>query len=87
MQFSEHYINQRIATRGITLEQATEVVNNPVRTLIQEDGRTRYWGYVADLGHYIRVVVEPDGETILTTFVDSRFQPIEEGTGNGSGQL
>ena len=74
-------------TRGITLEQATSVVENPVQTIVQDDGRTRYWGYVAELGHYIRVVVEPDGETILTTFVDSKFQPVEEGSGNGTGQL
>ena len=87
MQFSEHYINQRMETRGITLEQAEAVVNNPIRTLAQDDGRTRYWGYVAALGHYIRVVVESDGETILTTFIDSRFQPLEEGNSNGSGQL
>ena len=79
MQFSEHYISQRMETRGITLDQVTSVVNNPVRTVSQEDGRTRYWGYVAELGHYIRVIVEPDGETILTTFIDSRFQPVEEG--------
>lgn len=87
MRFSEHYISQRMETRGITLDQAISVVNNPVRTIVQDDSRTRYWGYVAELGHYIRVVVEPDGETILTTFIDSRFQPAEEGSGNGTGEL
>lgn len=87
MRFSEHYISQRMEARGITLEQATSVVDNPVRSVVQGDGRIRYWGYVAELGHYIRVVVEPDGETILTTFIDSRFQPIEGGSGNGAGEL
>ena len=87
MQFSEHYISQRFHDRGITLEQAMSVVNNPSRVVLQEDGRTRYWGYVSELEHYIRVVVEPDGETILTAFIDSRFQPIEGGTTNGTGQL
>ncbi len=84
MRFSEHYINGRMAARGITLKQATAVVQNPVRSQLQEDGRTRYWGYVSELAHYLRVVVEPDGETIVTVFIDSGFQPYVGGTANGS---
>ena len=60
--------------RGISLEQAVFVVDNPAHIQLQDNGRTRYWGQVAGFSHYIRVVVEPDGETILTTFVDSGFQ-------------
>lgn len=74
MRFSEHYINFRMEDRGITLEQAARVVSHPTRVLFQEDGRTRYWGYVNELGRYIRVVVEADDQTIVTVFVDSRFQ-------------
>lgn len=84
MRFSEHYIHGRMTDRGITLEQATAVVQNPVRNQLQEDGRTRYWGYVPELAHYIRVVVEPDGETIVTVFIDSGFQPQVGGTTNGA---
>ena len=73
MKFSEHYINLRMENRGITLGQATRVVDNPVHILTQEDGRTRYWGYVNELNRYIRVVVDADGETIVTAFIDSRF--------------
>lgn len=33
---------------------------------LQENGRTAYWGYVAERDHYLKVIVEPDGEEITT---------------------
>ena len=78
MHFSEHYVIFRQAARRITLAQAEEAVNNPAETELQPDGRVRYWGYVPELNHYIRVVVDLDGETIITTHIDSRFRPREE---------
>ena len=75
MRFSQYYLNQRLAIRGISLEQATEVVHNAVHRETQYDGRVQYWGYLAEFRHYVRVVVDPDGETIITAFVDSRFRP------------
>ena len=75
MKFSEYYINRRMPTRRITLAPAIDVVNNPVHILQQDDGRTRYWGFVAEFQRYIRVVVDRDGITIITAFVDSNFRP------------
>ena len=46
MRFSEHYLSNRFAIRGITLEQAVWAVNNAVTFFNQDDGRTRYWGFV-----------------------------------------
>jgi hypothetical protein len=37
-------------------------------------GRTRFWGWVEELGHYIRVVVLADGETLHTAMIDSNFK-------------
>ena len=74
MRFSVHYARDRFM-RPISLDQAIWVVNNPVRVQVQDDGRTRYWAYLEELGHYIRVVVDFDGETIITTFIDGRFHP------------
>ncbi|QJE72255.1 hypothetical protein HHL28_03295 [Aerophototrophica crusticola] len=47
----------------------------PTRTLRQEDGRVRYWGWVEREGRWLRVVVEPDGETVLNAFWDRGFKP------------
>ena len=74
MRFSEHYVIFRQAARRITLDQAEEAVNHPAGMEMQPDGRMRYWGYVPELNHYIRVVVDLDGETIITTHIDSRFR-------------
>jgi hypothetical protein len=75
VRFSEHYLSNRFAIRGITLEQAVWAVNNAVTFFNQDDGRTRYWGFVPQLDRHLRVVVDLDGETIITTFIDSRFSP------------
>ena len=75
MKFTDYYINHRLPIRGITLEQAVEAITNSVGSQVQSDGRTRYWGWVAALQQYIRVVVDPDGDTIITAFIDSNFRP------------
>ena len=35
MKFSEHYIRKRFLIRGITLDQAMQVVENPVREALR----------------------------------------------------
>jgi hypothetical protein len=40
------------------------VLNNSSYTEIQANGRIRYWAFETELGKYLRVVTEPDGETI-----------------------
>lgn len=74
MRFSVHYSGYR-SHRAISLDQAIGVVNNPVWVQIQDDGRTRYWAYLPEHRHFVRVVVEDDGETIVTAFIDSNFRP------------
>lgn len=37
-------------------------------------GRRRCWGWVAELGHYVRVVTLEDGETLHTAMIDSSFK-------------
>jgi hypothetical protein len=64
-----------MAIRGIALGQAVDAVDNPVRVVEQADGRTRYWGFSIELQHFIRVVVDRDGITIVTAFIDSNFRP------------
>lgn len=51
------------------------VLNNSSHTEIQANGRIRHWAFVAELGKYLRVVTEPDGETIHNAFPDRSFKP------------
>jgi len=42
---------------------------------VQEGGRFRRWAYLEKLEHWVRVIVEPDGETGHNAFTDSGFEP------------
>lgn len=35
----------------------------------------RYWAFIEEVDKYLRVVVEPDGETVHNAFFDRRFRP------------
>jgi hypothetical protein len=49
-------------------------LHNPVRTETQPNGRIRYWAFITELGKYLRVVTEPDGETLHNAFPDRGFK-------------
>lgn len=51
------------------------VLGHPVRTEVQANGRIRRWAYIVEAGKYLRVVTEPDGETVHNAFFDRRFSP------------
>ena len=51
------------------------VLANPVCTVVQANGRIRLWALIPELGKYLRVVTEPDGETVHNAFLDRRFRP------------
>ena len=51
------------------------VLNNPIRTEVQANGRIRHWALIPGLGKYLRVVTQPDGETVHNAFLDRRFRP------------
>jgi len=59
----------------LKMEWIEHVLKNPIRTEVQPNGRIRYWGYVAERDKYLRVVTEPDGETVHNAFFDRRFKP------------
>lgn len=56
-------------------EWCERVMQAPVRTERQPDGRFRYWGFITELGKYLRVVTLDDGETVHNAFPDRRFRP------------
>lgn len=50
------------------------VLENPVDKKIQSNGRIRFWAFVPELGKFLRVITEPDGETVHNAFPDRRFR-------------
>lgn len=69
LQLTDYFRNNVLPKRAyIRLEWCAAALTNPVRREVQpEDGRVRYWIYVAELGKYLRVVTLEDGVTIYHT--------------------
>jgi len=66
--FSEVVMPKR---RYLTFSLIEKVVASPEVRLVQSDGRIRLWARMAELGgQALRVVLLPDGETVLKPFID-----------------
>jgi hypothetical protein len=51
------------------------VLAAPLRTQTQADGRIRHWARIPEFGNRaLRVVTEPDGETMHNAFFDRDFK-------------
>jgi hypothetical protein len=51
------------------------VIESPIRRIVQEDGRIRVWGKIAEAeGRFLRVVLLEDGVTVHNAFFDRRFK-------------
>jgi len=65
----------------LDLAQCAEVVAKPLRRIVQDDGRVRFWGRVIDTrdktSRILRVVTLDDGETIHNAFFDRDFREQE----------
>jgi len=58
------------------MEWIQQAVEQPVRDVIQQDGRIRRWAPIAEMqGRYLRVILLPDGETVHNAFFDRSFSP------------
>jgi hypothetical protein len=70
------YFTKSVMVRrpDIKSEWIEYVLNNPIRIEIQPNGRIRRWAYIAEIRKYLRVVTEPDGETVHNAFLDRRFR-------------
>ena len=83
MKTTPYFVTSVMVRRSYLKKEWIEyVLKNPVRTEVQANGRIRRWALIAELGKYLRVVTEPDGETVHNAFPDRGFQPRdgEEGT-------
>jgi hypothetical protein len=54
-----------------TIEEGCEKID-PEETMTQADGKVRYWRYVPEPGHHIRVVTTADG-TLFNAYEDSGY--------------
>ena len=72
--FTENVLERRPYLR---MEWIENVLRCPINTEVQANGRIRRWGFVPQMGKYLRVVTEPDGETVHNAFADRRFRPQE----------
>jgi hypothetical protein len=78
MQFTQYFHAMRLRPdrAHIRLDWIQQVIDNPIKEYVQEDGRIRRWGKIAEMeDKYLRVVLLPDGETVHNAFFDRRFEP------------
>ena len=77
MRFSEHFERfrrQRPDRVDITIEMCERVKAESMKREDRDKGRTAYWGYVPEKARYLKVIVEPDGEEIVTAHWDRGFR-------------
>ncbi|MGA2298778.1 MAG: hypothetical protein ABSG15_14620 [FCB group bacterium] len=79
MQGTKYFYNKVLVKRPyLKLEWIEKVLENPVKVEIQfEDNRVRNWGYIEELGKYLRVVTLQDGKTVHNAFPDRNFKELE----------
>lgn len=48
--------------------------NNPIKEVIQSDGRIKRWAKIKEMNKYLRVILLEDGETVHNAFFDKDFK-------------
>jgi hypothetical protein len=76
MKATEYFTTSVLHRRPyLRTEWIEHVLTNPIHTEVQANGRIRRWAFVPELGKYLRVVTEADGETVHNAFPDRAFRP------------
>lgn len=75
--FTEYFEGEVLRKRPyLEKEWCIRVVERPIRSEQQANGRCRFWGVVPELeGRYLRVITLADRTTIHNAFPDRRFKP------------
>ena len=77
MRFTQYFlaIRNRPDRSVIRDEWIQFVIANPIKQVVQSDGRIRRWARIADMGdRVLRVVLLEDGITIHNAFFDRSFK-------------
>ncbi|MEX2140050.1 MAG: hypothetical protein WD894_12365 [Pirellulales bacterium] len=78
MKFTKYFETVRIRPDRTTIQEEwiQRVIDNPIKEVVQEDGRIRRWAAIGEMdGRYLRVVLLDDGETVHNAFFDRTFTP------------
>ncbi len=60
-------------------EWIERVISNPLSEAVQQDGRIRRWGLLAEMDNRVpRVVLLADGQTVHNAFFDRSYREIAE---------
>jgi hypothetical protein len=69
------YTRQRPDRAMIRDEWIERAINDPLREVIQSDGRIRRWARIAEMDNRVlRVILLEDGETVHNAFFDRNFK-------------
>jgi hypothetical protein len=78
MKVTRYFEATRLRPDRAEIQQAwiERVIRQPVREVVQSDGRIRRWGAVSEVpGRFLRVVLLEDGETVHNAFFDRGLTP------------
>ncbi len=78
MQFTKYFLTmrQRPDRANIRLEWIQQVIDHPVKKVVQQDGRIRRWAPIPEAeGKYLRVILLADHQTVHNAFFDRSFTP------------
>ncbi len=80
MKCTQYFIHTRKRSDRVYIkdEWIEQVIDNPVRSEIQSDGRIRKWAKIEDAGKYLRVILLENGETVHNAFFDRKFMRRRE---------
>ena len=75
--FTSYFENEVLHKRTyLKKEWCIRVIENPLRSELQEQNRFRFWGEIEELeGRVLRVITLEDKITIHNAFPDRRFKP------------
>ena len=78
MKFTRYFMAMRSRPDRavIKMEWIQQVIGNPEKEIVQQDGRIRRWTRIKEMdGRALRVILLPDGETVHNAFFDRNFEP------------
>ncbi len=74
------YFEEVMAKRSyLKREWIDQILDEPAKVEKQEDGRVRYWGFIRELGKYVRLIVIVEGSDMYVhnMFPDRDFEVSE----------
>lgn len=80
MKFTQYFLHthERSDRCDIQIEWIERVISNPIKEIIQTDGRIKRWGKIQEAdGKFLRVIMLEDGETVHNAFFDRRFREVD----------